>query len=360
MVFIGGPRQCGKTTLAEHILRGYPSGRYLNWDSGGDRKVIRSEGWSENSQLIVLDELHKMKRWKTWIKGVYDTSKNHHRFLVTGSARLDVYRRGGDSLMGRYHYWRLHPFSLSELPSKMENKEALKRLMAVGGFPEPFLDGSETQARRWRQERYDRIIKDDIRDLENLNDSSTLSLLVDLLRSRVGQTIVVKNLAEDLGKSPVTISRWIQALEKMYLLFIVRAYAGNLARALSKPFKVYFFDNADVDGDEGARFENLVASHLLKKCHYLQDRDGYRYELCFARDKEKREVDFVVLRDRKVTEVIEAKWAVGAASKNLIYFAERFKTPRATQIVGTWNKAAHIKGGLHICGPWESLRSLEG
>ncbi|MBI4125486.1 MAG: AAA family ATPase, partial [Deltaproteobacteria bacterium] len=184
MVFIGGPRQTGKTTLAEHILQDFPyppqkKGRYFNWDVDEDRRLILEKSWGDDEALVVFDELHKFRRWKNWIKGVYDSEHKERRFLVTGSARLDVYRRGGDSLLGRYHYWRLHPFNLSEIPAGISPPEAFKRLMTVGGFPEPFLDNNEQEARRWRKERFDRILKDDIRDLEPLRDLSTLNLFVD-------------------------------------------------------------------------------------------------------------------------------------------------------------------------------------
>ena len=175
MVFIGGPRQSGKTTLAKKILETFPysrkrTGIYYNWDFDEDRRSILKYHWGNEHELIVFDELHKYLRWKNWIKGLYDKYKDQHRFLVTGSARLDVYKKGGDSLLGRYHYWRLHPFSLAEIPAEMTPREAFKRLMTVGGFPEPFLDNNEREARRWRRERLERVIKDDIRDLETIKN----------------------------------------------------------------------------------------------------------------------------------------------------------------------------------------------
>lgn len=277
---------------------------------------------------------------------------------MTGSARLDVSRRGGDSLLGRYHYWRLHPFTLSELPKGISAPVAFERLMEVGGFPEPFLDGSVTEARRWRQERYDRVLRDDVRDLESVRDIQTLSLLVDLLRERVGSPVVAANLAADLHVSPVTVTRWLEILEKMYLVFLVYPHSANLARAIQKPPKVFFFDNADVIGDEGARYENLVASHLIKKLNFLQDRDGFRYELKYVRDREKREVDFVILRDRKVIELVEAKWSDAQPAKSLLYFAERLRPERATQVVAKLNRATS-KGSLHVVKAAEYLKKLD-
>jgi uncharacterized protein len=337
MVFIGGPRQVGKTTLAESILSNYKknnkTGLYLNWDYDEDKQNILQMKWSDQDELLIFDELHKYKRWKNWLKGLYDKKKTIHRFIVTGSARLDVYKRGGDSLMGRYHYWRLHPFTLSEIPDKISSQEALSRLMTVGGFPEPFLDGDETQARRWRRERFDKIIKDDIRDLEAIKDIQTLSLFVNALRQRVGSPIVLSNIVEDLQVTHKTLSKWLLSLEKMYLLFIVRPYTKNIARAVQKPPRVYFFDNADVIGDKGAVFENLVACHLLKKLHFLEDAFGHTYELSYIRDKEKREVDFVVVKDGHVEELIEVKVSDEKVSRSLIYYANKLKPKKASQIV---------------------------
>jgi len=166
--------------------------------------------------------------------------------------------------MGRYHLWHLHPFSLCEIPKKNHADEAFNRLMNVGGFPEPFLDADPREARRWRRERLEKVIQQDIRELESVQDLQSLGLLVDLLRSRVGSPIVMLNLAEDLQKSPVTIKKWIDLLEAMFVIFKVKLHTKNISRSLQKPFKVFFYDKADVDGDEGAIFENLVANHLLK------------------------------------------------------------------------------------------------
>jgi predicted AAA+ superfamily ATPase len=338
MVFIGGPRQCGKTTLAQQILSKNLAknrqGLYFNWDDTDQRESILKKQWDDPHKLIVFDELHKFPRWKNWLKGIYDIQKKQHSFLVTGSARLDVYRRGGDSMFGRYHYWRLHPFTLSELPVKMKLAEAYRRLMTVGGFPEPFLDGNETAARRWRHERFDRVLRDDVRDLEPLRDIPTLSLFVEQLRRRVGGMIVLSNLANELQVAPKTVKHWLTILEKMYLVFVVYPLTQNISRAVLKPPKVYFFDNADVIGDEGVCFENLVATHLLKRLNFLEDRDGYRYELRFIRDKEGREVDFAILRDGVVTELIEAKLSDNKISTSLRYYSERLHPEQSLQIVG--------------------------
>ncbi len=351
MVFVGGPRQVGKTTLAKAVLSAaFPAGRYLNWDFDEDRQDILQKRWSADNTLLVFDELHKFPRWKRWIKGIYDVSHETHSFLVTGSARLDVYRRGGDSLMGRYHYWRLHPFTLDEIPKGISPKEAFHRLMTVGGFPEPFLDGDERSARRWRRERFDRVIREDVRDLESIRNIQLLGMYLDLLRHRVGGLITLSNIANDLQISPKTAKLWLEVLERMYLVFSVRPYTKSLPRAVLKPPKVYFFDNGDVLGDEGARFENLIATSLLKRLHFLEDRDGYRYELRYIRDKEGREVDFVIVKDGELEELIEAKFSDENISKSLLYYAKRLNPKRATQIVAT-TKRPFDKNQIKVIDP---------
>ncbi len=351
MVFVGGPRQVGKTTMAMEILKRFPTGRYFNWDFDEDRQDILKKRWTAENALLVFDELHKFPRWKTWIKGLYDVSRSRHSFLVTGSARLDIYRRGGDSLLGRYHYWRLHPFSLDEIPEGLTPKEAFQRLMTVGGFPEPFLDHNERSARRWRRERFDRVLREDIRDLSSIRNIQMVGLFLDLLRQRVGGLITLSNLAADLQISPHTASSWLEVLERMYLVFAVRPFTRSLPRAILKPPKVYFFDNGDPLVDEGARFENLVAASLLKRLQFLEDREGYRYELCYLRDKEGREVDFVVLKENQVDELIEVKWSGENVSKALLYYSERLHPRKATQLVARL-KRPFDQGNIQVRDPF--------
>ncbi len=351
MVFVGGPRQVGKTTLARRILQTrFHNGRHLNWDLDEDRQDILDKRWSSDHDLFVFDELHKYPHWKRWIKGLYDTSPEAHAWLVTGSARLDVYRKEGDSLMGRYHYWRLHPFTLDEFPKGISGPDALKRLMTIGGFPEPFLDGDEREARRWRRERLDRVIREDIRDLESVRNIQTISLFLDLLRKRVGNLVSWANLARDLEVSPKTVKSWLEILERMYLVFSVRPYTKSSARSILKAPKVYFFDNGDVIGSEGEVFENLVATSLLKRIHFLEDRDGYRYELCFVRDKEGREVDFLILKDGVIEELIEARFSDRKISRSLLYYCERLKPKRATQLVASPGRSCD-QGKIRVTDP---------
>ena len=344
MVFLGGPRQVGKTTLAKSILKNFPykkskTGLYLNWDFDEDRQNILEKKWDKDHQLIVFDELHKYPRWKNWIKGLYDKMHPSQNFLITGSARLDIYRRGGDSLLGRYHYWRLHPFTLDELPQKMNTKERFKRLMTVGGFPEPFLDGSKIFARRWQRDRFERVLKEDIRDLEFIKKIQELNIFVDMLRRFCGQLIALSNIAQKIQVSHKTAKLWLDALNRMYLCFSVSSYTKNLSRAIQKPKKVYFFDNADLicEKDEGPRFENLVATHLLKNINYLEDLQGFRCDLKYIRDKEGREVDFAILKQDTLFALVEVKLSDDKISPSLKYYSEKLKPKHSLQIV------AHLK-----------------
>ncbi len=351
MVFIGGPRQVGKTTASKWILKNhYPAGRYFNWDYDEDRRGILNRKWTSENDLLIFDELHKLPRWKTWIKGLYDVSSESHSFLITGSARLDVYKKGGDSLAGRYHYWRLHPFSLDEYPGDISKEEAFNRLMTVGGFPEPFIEGDERSARRWRRERLDRIIREDIRDLESVRNIQLIGLFLEMLRTRVGGQITLSNIAEDLQISPKTAKSWLEVLERMYLVFPVYPYTRNIPRAVLKPPKVYFFDNGDVIGDEGAVFENLVATGILKRLHFLEDRDGFRYELRYIRDKEGREVDFVILKDGNPESLVEVKYADEKVSKSLAYYSRKLCPESSVQITAKL-KNPYDDRGIRVTDP---------
>jgi predicted AAA+ superfamily ATPase len=332
MVFVGGPRQVGKTTLALRLV-GASSHRhpaYLSWDDVRARPRIRRGEMPPGEPLIVLDEIHKYARWRGLVKGLFDTREPGQSFLVTGSARLDVYRRGGDSLHGRYHAYRLHPFSLAELDGDAEVLEALLRF---GGFPEPFLRGTERHWRRWQRERLDRIVRDDVRDLERVREISLIELLADALPARVGSPLSVKNLREELEVSHDTAERWIGILERLYVCFRIAPFGAPRIRAVKKERKLYLWDWSAVP-DPGARWENLVASHLLKHCHFIEDTEGHRMELRFLRDTDGREVDFVVLKGNKAQFAVEAKTGEGPPGRALRYFKERVGISRWYQVHG--------------------------
>jgi uncharacterized protein len=330
MVFLSGPRQIGKTTLALSLLgaSGPRHPAYMSWDDVRARARIRQGEMPPGEPLVVLDEIHKYARWRNLVKGLYDTREPDRSFLVTGSARLDVYRRGGDSLQGRYHAYRLHPFSLPEVGT---GREVLDALLRFGGFPEPFLRASERHWRRWQRERVDRVVRSDVRDLERVRELSLIELLVDALPPRVGAPLSVKSLREDLEVAHDTAERWLQILEHLYVCFRVAPFGARRIRAVKKERKLYLWDWSLVE-EPGPRFENLVASHLLKLCHFLEDTEGYRMELRFLRDTDGREVDFVVLRERKPMFAVEVKTGERSLSPGIRYFKQRTSVPRWYQV----------------------------
>jgi predicted AAA+ superfamily ATPase len=344
MVFLTGPRQAGKTTLAKSLSTVWPKTEYLNWDAEKDRKVMLKQEWDRHASLVILDEFHKLKNWKSRIKGIYDTEGNSPRILVTGSARLDIYRRGGDSLAGRYFMHHLLPFSVSELKTEMTPQKALQQLIALGGFPEPFLGQSEETAKRWRKQHLERIIREDVQDLEPIRDINSLLLLVDLLRERVGSRISYASLAEDLQVSPQTVKSWIQTLEHMYVIFVVTPYHRNLARAILKEPKVYFYDSGAVIGDIGAKLENAVAVCLKKWLYFLEDTKGNETKLCYVRDKERREVDFLIEIDHKLDRLVEVKTSEDSLSPGLHYFQRRLNPRESIQLVQNLARPKTVHG----------------
>lgn len=335
MVFLGGPRQVGKTTFAQNLLSASPGATeaYLNWDDLEQRRRILEKRWPASAKLVVFDELHKFARWRGLIKGYFDTLKRKHAFLVTGSARLDFYRRGGDSLQGRYHYYRMHPFSLPECVSRagMRPEEALAALLRFGGFPEPFLARNEREHRRWHLERLSRVIHEDLLDLERVKEVSLLERLADALPDRVGAPLSVKNLAQDLEVDFKTMQRWLTILENLYYAYRVPPYGAPRIRAVKKEQKLYLWDWSTIEAP-GPRFENLVAGHLLKYCHFMEDTQGHRMELRFLRDIDQREVDFVVLRDRKPLFAVECKTGEKRLSPHIPYFMARTPIPYFYQV----------------------------
>jgi predicted AAA+ superfamily ATPase len=262
------------------------------------------------------------------VKGLFDTREPQQSFLVTGSARLDVYRRGGDSLHGRYHPYRLHPFSVTEVGGERDQIDGLLRF---GGFPEPFLRASERHWRRWQRERLDRIVRDDVRDLERIREISLIDLLVEALPARVGSPLSVKNLREDLEVAHDTVERWLTILENLYVCFRIPPLGAPKIRAVKKERKLYLWDGSAVP-EPGPRLENLVASHLMKLCHFREDTEGERMELRFLRDTDVREVDFVVLEGRKPRFAVEVKSGERSVGPALRYFKERVGIPRWYQV----------------------------
>lgn len=321
IVILTGPRQVGKTTLSKNLISDY---EYLNYDSHQDRtRIIKSE-WNRNKELIVLDEVHKKKNWKSWIKGIYDTEKKPPYILVTGSAKLDIIKKMGDSLAGRFFQHRLHPFDLKELKGQYQSKDIFQRLLYLGGFPEPFISNSQDEASRWRKTHLDIILRQDLADLESVRNIHGIETLILLLRERVGSGISYSSLARDLDVDPKTVKNWIRILEELYIIFTITPYSTKISRTLLKEPKIYFYDNGQVVGDEDAKFENLVATALLKELHLLEDLKGRTTGLHYLKTKEGKEVDFLITIDRKPVLMIEAKWSDTHLSPHLFYFKDFF------------------------------------
>jgi len=372
MVFIGGPRQVGKTTLSIAVAEAingknsmplHGKQDYFNWDVDEDRGNILKKQWDKKAPLIIFDELHKYPHWKRWIKGVFDIKPPHQEYLVTGSAKMDVYKRGGDSLMGRYHYWRLHPFTLDEFPNDINKHDAYQRLLTVGGFPEPFLQNDEREARRWRRERMNRILREDVRDLEQIKQLPLLDLLLKGLCARVGGMVNYSNLAADLQIAPNTVKNWLSLIERMYIAFSINPYTKKIMRAIQKAPKVYFYDNADVIDEHSPRLENLVATHLLKRLHFIEDYFGHHCSLHYIRDKDGREVDFVTVIDDVVYDLIEVKESDSAISSALKYYKKLLNPKHTTQLVSNLNRTFD-QDGIRVTtpiefftnAPWETLK----
>lgn len=372
MVFLGGARQVGKTTLAKNLLSEYFEGvTYLNWDNRQDRKRILNAEYQADSSLIIFDELHKYRSWKNLIKGEYDILKDKFKFVVTGSARLNIYRKGGDSLQGRYHYYTLHPFTLAELLenkrkfikpgeplifSQSNNLSIFEQLQKFGGFPEVFLRGEERSLRRWHNDRNERLFREDIRDVETIRDISNMQLLSDILPEKVGSLLSLNSLREDIQVSHRAISSWINILESFYYLFRVYPYTSNKIRSLKKEAKVYLFDWSEVE-NKSARLENLIASHLLKFVHFLKENQGYKVVLNFLRNVDKKEVDFLISVDNKPWFCVEVKSNSSEISPNIFYFNERLRIPFSYQVVGKPNIDI-LRKGVRIISADKFLSAL--
>ena len=354
LVLLSGPRQVGKTTLSKQLGLSFD---YLNLDSARDTKTIKEEVWDREKQLIIFDELHKTKNWKSWIKGVYDTEGIPPSYLITGSARLDVYRKAGDSLSGRYFSYRLHPITVKEALPLMNAQSALERILTMGGFPEPFLKNNLTFSKRWRRQHMDTILREDLIDLERVREIKSVELLVELLRERVGSPVSYSSLAVDLQVSIPTVKHWLQILENLYVIFSVRPYHKNIARSLLKEPKYYFYDTGAVDAPKGMKLENAIASMLLAELQHLEDTTGCRTSLHYLRDREKREVDFCVVIDKKPTHLIEVKLSDENFSPHLFHFKQFFKEVTTIQLVHEATRSK-TKNGVRLMPASQFLENI--
>lgn len=346
IVLLTGPRQCGKTTLSKMLHDDY---QYINYDLAEHRLLLREKGWDRQKALIIFDELHKMDRWKAWLKGIYDVEGLPPALLVTGSANLEAFRKTGDALAGRHFQFRLHPLDLKEALefSSLDKNDIFNRLMRVGGFPEPFLKGAQAYYNRWKRAHIDLILKEELLSLTAVRDIQSIETLIELLRARVGSPVSNHSLARDLQKSPSTIRHWLKLLEELYVIFKLTPYHKNIARSLLKAPKYYFYDNGMVQGNPGTRLENLTACALLKETHRAQDVDGADLDLHFIRNKEGQEIDFLVTREKQPWRLVEVKWQDDKLSPNFKKFLAAQSLSR-TQIVGELAQSKSFPGGERI------------
>lgn len=368
-ILLSGPRQSGKTVLSKSILGNDYD--YLNFDVIKDRKRLLKQDWYHDRKLIIFDEIHKMKKWKVWLKGIFDSNEHNLKFLVTGSAKLNTFRKVGDSLAGRYLYYRLYPFDIKELISlfdEKKNKEYFKiifpkidftnldlvkqkildRLLLTSGFPEPFLNAEEGFYNRWQQTHLDVILKQDIAESEQISSVKQIETLTMLLTERVGSTLSYNSLREDLSTDDKTIKRWVDILENSYVLFRIYPYTHrSIAGVIKKAPKVYFFDYVRVE-DISARIENLVALALLKEIHYALDAKGQVFSLHFLRNKQKKEIDFLITKAKKPYLLIEVKESESEVSENFSTFEKYFPEIKKIQLVKNLTRGFISKKNVHV------------
>lgn len=354
MIFLSGPRQVGKTTTSMRTSAESPVHYYFNWDNEDHRALIikgvqaiaaaaKLDEVKSSLPILVFDEIHKYRHWKRFIKGFFDTHEKKCRILVTGSARLDVYRRGGDSLMGRYFLYRLHPLSVREivnpgLPAKeIQHPEEIQAsdydaLLAFGGFPEPYLKRSKLFLNHWKRLRVGQLFREDMRDLSRVQEIGQIQLLSEILQEEASHFLNHSVLAAKIKVSAPTLHRWIELLKNLYFCFSLQPWSKNVSRSLIKEPKIYLWNWALIT-EMGARLENLVASHLYKATQFWTDRGFGEYGLYYLRDKDKREVDFLVTKNGVPWFLVEVK-ASGheGISRWLYYYHERLNTAHAFQI----------------------------
>ena len=353
MVFLMGPRQVGKTTLSLESASEWPKHFYFNWDNAAEKllyikgpdAIARQAGLDELTEqkpVLIFDEIHKFGKWKNFLKGFFDLYEKKTKIIVTGSARLNIYKKGGDSLMGRYFYYRIHPLSVAEIASPNLIQEEIRppapiaesdwtALLEHGGFPEPFIQRSKAFSRRLRAIRKDQLFREDIRDGTRIQELGQLELLAELLRKQAAESMDYQSLAKKVGVSIDTIRRWLEVLKSFYYCFSIHPWSKNITRSLIKEPKLYLWDWSLVD-EEGHRNENLVASHLLKATDFWNDRGFGEYGLYYLRTKDKIETDFLVTKNRKPWFLVEVKTKAKGLSPALYHFQKETEAPHAFQV----------------------------
>lgn len=359
MVLLTGPRQVGKTTLARQLGEAFVAPLYLNYDILADRAVIEKVQWLPTHDYVVLDEIHAMPDWKPYLKGVFDGRPLGQSLLVTGSARLDTFRQAGESLAGRYFSWRLLPFSVRELlPHAGDAERALDALLRFGGFPEPLFAASDVARQRWQNQYFTDLVREDVLEFSRIHEMRAMRHLVALLRQRTGSPLSFDSLGRDLGVSANTVRSYVEILEALHVVFLVRPFHRNIARAVAKAPKLYFYDWAyveDVAGENaGARLENLVAASLYKHVCHVSDSTGEAIGLHYLRTTSGKEIDFVLTNAAgEATHFIEVKWADARPSFALCQMAQTRPEAKAVQLVRLARHASQEAGvETHPLAQW--------
>jgi len=341
MRFIAGPRQSGKTTLARIKLKTAGSQKlYYLWDLRSVRNRYKanelfftsdSPPRKETKQWVCFDEIHKINGWKNILKGIFDATQENYQFIVTGSSKLDIFRKAGDSLSGRYFTFQLFPLTLKEAIGRPQieksecanpfdfiltqinrqaknGQKALEQLLAYSGFPEPFLASKTEFQKKWARDYLDRVITEDIGLLTRIADREKLHDLYQLLPEMIGSPVSENSLAAHLESNPVTIKNYLRKLQDFYLAFKVIPYSRNIKRALLKAAKWYLYDWTRIKNPY-KRFENYIAVELNSRVSAWQDITGTEFNLAYIRDKNKQETDFVILKEREPWLMVEVKYS---------------------------------------------------
>jgi len=349
ILLISGPRQSGKTTLAKMISKNYD---YVNFDNVKDRIILEEQTWDRSKQYIIFDELHKKRKWKSWLKGIYDSEGLTPGLLVTGSAKLDVYKKAGDSMAGRYFSFRLNPLHLKELCQNKSSKQInliMDNLLKYSGFPEPYLTANTTFYHLWEKTHIDNIIRQDLIDLESPRNITKIETLIEFLKEHVGSPVSCAHLAKKLeGCSPKTVQNWLEWLERLYIIFKVPPYSKSISRSLKKMPKYYFYNWAMLKDQKGCLFENFTACALLKENQFREDTKGEKRRLYYLRNKNKQEIDFLVTKDKKPVALIETKWSDDKLHPNFIFFSKYFPKIQKVQLVKELKREKTFREGLEI------------
>ncbi|MBN2381825.1 DUF4143 domain-containing protein [bacterium] len=209
--------------------------------------------------------------------------------------------------------------------------EALADLMELGGFPEPLLSSSTRKASRWRLSYGSRLVREEVRSLEFIRDIDRLELLYDRLPDVVGSPLSINSLREDIEVAFETVRHWLSVFENLYVCFRVPPFGAPRLKAVRKEQKLYLWDWASIE-DPACRFENMIAFHLLRYCHWCEDVEGEKIELRYFRDTVGHEVDFILLKKRKPWLAIEVKLNKSTLDKNMKYLLERVQFSHAYQL----------------------------